>query len=485
MFRSLSRSLLSILLWLLLVGLLIFSGYVALKACGVRLFGIEIAWCARDPLPNIARINELYRQIQSLERLKAEPGFCPPASFRAVPIDTHSVVVPPVAGAASPSVAVPQALAPVAPGTLKAAPAPTSPLDVQSAGPGSAPAVTPGATSPDTSPPSSTKPGTAKGEADPTSPEADPSKANNAAADPKAKGPGMPLPKPAPLNGAPLDPGASAPGAAPPPAAPGTPGAGNPPPGSPPAPPPASPPASPNGTPPPAGTPPGTAQKPNGNNPCPEGKGTDPYIVLALDHSRSMALPENMDDALATRLEGLMEKGGSAGWNARRLYNSYVEQDGRKRLDVLKDSVAALSEKIDSQIDFGVVSFAGCGGVVDIGNYDASRRPRMVSKVRALEAKPATPAADALKAAMAKAKQKPGGRVIFVSDGKDTCDADPCAVAKTQSGVRVDVISMGGGDVLACVAQATSGRIFKAGTNGSVESLLLALGRDQQERACR
>ncbi|WP_114007988.1 hypothetical protein [Cohaesibacter intestini] len=485
MFRSLSRSAVSILLWLLLVCLLVSLGYVALKACGIRIFGVEIAWCSRDPLPNVARINELYRQVQSLERLKAEPDFCPPASFRAAPMDTHSVVVPPVAGSTSPSVAVPQALAPVAPGTLKAAPAPTRPLDAQSAGPGSAPAVTPGATSPDTAPPSSTMPGIAKGEADPTSPELDPSKADNATADPKAKGPGMPLPKPAPLNGAPLDPEASAPGAATPPAAPGTPGAGNPPPGSPPTTPPASPPASPNGTPPPAGTPPATAQKPNGNNPCPEGKRTNPYIVLALDHSRSMALPQDMDDALATRLEGLMEKGGSAGWNARRLYNSYVEQNGRKRLDVLKDSVAALSQKIDPQIEFGVVSFAGCEGVVDMGNYDASRRARLVDKVRALEAKPATPAAIALKTAMSKAAQKPGGRVIFVSDGKDTCDADPCAVAKAQTGVRVDVISMGGGDVLACVAQATSGNIYQAGSNGSLEDLLLALGNQQGAQACR
>lgn len=198
-----------------------------------------------------------------------------------------------------------------------------------------------------------------------------------------------------------------------------------------------------------------------------------------------MALPQDMDDALATRLEGLMEKGGSAGWNARRLYNSYVEQDGRKRLDVLKDSVAALSQKIDPQIEFGVVSFAGCEGVVDMGNYDASRRARLVDKVRALEAKPATPAAIALKTAMSKAAQKPGGRVIFVSDGKDTCDADPCAVAKAQTGVRVDVISMGGGDVLACVAQATSGNIYQAGSNGSLEDLLLALGSQQGAQACR
>ncbi len=464
MFRSLSRSALSILLWLLLVCLLAFSGYIALKACGIRIFGVEIAWCTRDPLPDVSRINELYRQVQSLERLKAEPDFCPPASFRSANRPAPAPTVTPPTSLISPSAptspsATPAVVAPAGPAAVDGVPVPTNPAEAGKAAPAANPALKSAIPEPEApkGPPANTSQETPPGKAD-----ENPPKAGTATADPNAKGLGMPLPKPSPLKGGP-----------------GSPGAGNPPPGSPSTPPPGTPkgpppPSAPSA--PPPGSPPATAGKPNNPDQCPEGKSSDPYIVLALDHSRSMALPENMDDALATRLEGQMEKGGSAGWNARRLYNGYVEQEGRKRLDVLKDSVAALSEKIDPKIEFGVVSFAGCGGVVDMGNYDARRRPRLVEKVRALQAKPATPAAIALRTAMTKASEKPGGRVIFVSDGKDTCDADPCAIAKAQPGVRVDVISMGGGDVLACVAEATSGNIYQAGSHGSLENLLLALG---------
>nr|WP_319390339.1 hypothetical protein [uncultured Cohaesibacter sp.] len=64
----------------------------------------------------------------------------------------------------------------------------------------------------------------------------------------------------------------------------------------------------------------------------------------------------------------------------------------------------------------------------------------------------------ALNLAVQKVKRNGGGRIILVSDGKDTCDGDPCAAARQNADIEIDVVSLGGGDALACVANATGGK---------------------------
>ena len=77
------------------------------------------------------------------------------------------------------------------------------------------------------------------------------------------------------------------------------------------------------------------------------------------------------------------------------------------------------------------------------------------------------------------------GRVIFVSDGKDTCDADPCAVAKQSSGVQVDVISLGGGQALSCVARATGGKLVEPDKEAqSLQQILVELGLNGARGGC-
>ena len=218
---------------------------------------------------------------------------------------------------------------------------------------------------------------------------------------------------------------------------------------------------------------------------CGSGQPERPYIVLALDHSKSMGLPLDLDPSEVVRLETAIDRGGSPARQAWEEYNRYVAQPGHKRLDELKDAVAKTAEHLDPQVDIGVVTFAGCNGVLDMGDYTAERRGRMVSKVKQLRVEPATPAAQALEATIAKASRRPNGRVIFVSDGKDTCDADPCAVARQRPDVRVDVISMGVGDVLSCVADATHGQLIRPNDIHSVEQIIADLGSVDPENGCR
>nr|WP_319515912.1 VWA domain-containing protein [uncultured Cohaesibacter sp.] len=465
-----------VILWVGFMGLVALLAGLSLKACGVRFLSYELSWCAASHRPDVSRLNALQRELHSLIEMNGQMGAqCGPVA----PVPRSGATPSPV---------------PVQPGALGIGAAGghgavgavggAGPLASGPALPSADPAS--GATGPTEGEVTPAPMPTAETDIDSDMPEAD------AEGDmPSVEG-AMPLPEPAPHR---LDDssggtggagaaasggdggagaGGSGEGAGIPPAGAG--GAGGTPPsgggngGA----------AAAAGNPPPAGS-----QSPETPQQCADGKPKLDYVVLALDHSKSMGLPVNMDSALATELENTIEAGGPDAWQASNTYNDYIARPGRKRLDEVKSSVGEVTRRLPPETRIGVVTFAGCNGVVDMGDYDEGRRERLISKIEKLQTKPATPAADALKIAMEKAARVPGGRVIFVSDGKDTCDADPCAVAKQSSGVQVDVISLGGGQALSCVARATGGKLVEPAKEAqSLQQILVELGLNGARGGC-
>ncbi|WP_162916381.1 vWA domain-containing protein [Cohaesibacter haloalkalitolerans] len=215
----------------------------------------------------------------------------------------------------------------------------------------------------------------------------------------------------------------------------------------------------------------------------PEDKG---YIVLALDHSSSMALPSDIDSALATKLEKRMAAGGVLGSAALLVYEGLKKKPGHKRLDALKESVAEVAGQLDPDTDIGVVAFSGCDDVLDMGNYSHDRRGRMIQKINQLSADQSTAAAKALNLAIQKVKRNGGGRIILVSDGKDSCDGDPCAVARQNPDIEIDVVSLGGEEALACVANATGGKWLEPKQLGqNLQDVLVDLGNKGARQECQ
>ena len=207
-------------------------------------------------------------------------------------------------------------------------------------------------------------------------------------------------------------------------------------------------------------------------------------IILALDHSRSMGLPSDLDDNIAIELEREIEQGTPSAWAARNLYNGYIEQPGEKRLDVLKNAVKQSVGRLSERVDVGLLTFAGCGGVGDVGMFSAEKRPELISRVQALEPKPGTPIAEALTAAFGRASQTPNGRIILVSDGHDTCEGDPCQIARANPGTRVDVIALGGSQALSCIAEATGGQLIEGSFTQEIDTLIDQLIGSTEGRAC-
>ncbi|MCW1754157.1 MULTISPECIES: vWA domain-containing protein [Rhizobium] len=220
------------------------------------------------------------------------------------------------------------------------------------------------------------------------------------------------------------------------------------------------------------GSPDGASQAPAVTDPAAQSAGNDACqpnaqnqpgpVLLAIDHSRSMALPVDMDDSVAVDLEALMDQKTPAGWAAEKIYDSYIDQPGKKRLDVLKEVITRSIGALPSGNTVGLVTFGGCQGVVDAGLFGDEKRGDLVSQIQSLKPVPATPVAQALKAALARAKGNGNGRVVLVTDGRDTCGGDPCATARQNGGVRVDVLAIGGGRELACIAEATGGQLIDA-----------------------
>ncbi len=198
-------------------------------------------------------------------------------------------------------------------------------------------------------------------------------------------------------------------------------------------------------------------------------------IVLALDRSRSMALPDDVDDGEIDAIETAMASDDALeAWSAKRTYDGLIAATGRKRLDALKEAVGAALEGPLAPATIGLVTFAGCSGVLSSGPYPPDRHGALREAVSGLRPAPATPLAEAIDAAVASASGIGASRVLLVSDGRDTCGGDPCAAARraAAAGIALDVVAIGNPAALACVAEAGGGTLSTRRADLSLEAAI-------------
>lgn len=133
-----------------------------------------------------------------------------------------------------------------------------------------------------------------------------------------------------------------------------------------------------------------------------------------------------------------------------------------------------------------MVVFAGSPFVKDMGDFGSKERGNLIAKTNGLTLQSSTAAAEAMTLALKKVRQKGGGRIILVSDGKDTSEGDPCAVARAHPDVEIDVVSLGGGDAFSCVAHATGGKWIELEQLGkSLQSIMVGLGNKGARALCQ
>ena len=166
--------------------------------------------------------------------------------------------------------------------------------------------------------------------------------------------------------------------------------------------------------------------------------------------------------------------------------------EGRTRIQAAKAAVEEIVEKLPSDVRLSLRAYGHQSPTVKHDCHDtellvgfdglAANKPAILAKTRAIKAQGYTPITYVLKLAaedVGKEDAKPR-IVILVSDGKETCEGDPCATAKALAeadaslvvhtiGFAVDTAAK---YQLQCIARVARGRYFDADSAGKLAAAL-------------
>ena len=227
----------------------------------------------------------------------------------------------------------------------------------------------------------------------------------------------------------------------------------------------------------------------NAKNLCPNERPKEvaPELVIVFDASGSMdismlASEQEVERAMMTQgvadLAAQLILGGNPGIDTTgQLYRE------PKRITVAKQATTAVVRQIPSDVNTGLVLVEQCDQARSIGFFSAAQRGQMLNNLQRVQPVNGTPLADGI----AKAGQMVDGVnresvILVVSDGKESCHQDPCAVARDLARRKphlkinvVDILGTGAGN---CLAQATGGRVFTAKNVNELNLMTSQAARD-------
>lgn len=165
---------------------------------------------------------------------------------------------------------------------------------------------------------------------------------------------------------------------------------------------------------------------------------------------------------------------------------------GRPKIEIARDALGDLLKGWDPKVEVGLMAYGHRrkGDCADIellspaGKVDASR---LMSIVGGIQPKGMTPLSESVKqAAQSLRFTEQSATVILISDGIETCKADPCALGAELKKMGVDFRThVIGFDVqrqdeggLRCLANATGGKYFSARDAGALRDALKEAGRE-------
>ncbi len=169
------------------------------------------------------------------------------------------------------------------------------------------------------------------------------------------------------------------------------------------------------------------------------------------------------------------------------------------KMKAAKQAVGALVAKWDRDIPLGLTAYGhrgtGCSDIDVLAPVGTLRPKTFTSKVNALRPRGFSPLAEAvIRAAEQLDYEHNQATIIVVSDGADTCHADPCEMAELLESraldLRIDVIGVGvtepdGERQLACMARATGGKYQNVHDETALGSALKTAVTDVGERKAR
>ncbi|HEX7769199.1 MAG TPA: VWA domain-containing protein, partial [Dokdonella sp.] len=206
----------------------------------------------------------------------------------------------------------------------------------------------------------------------------------------------------------------------------------------------------------------------------------------------------------------LVASGAQAGENAGALLvldasgSMWGQVDGRAKIEVAREAVDTLVSQWEDGTDLGLVAYGhrrkgDCADIEllqPVARFDAEA---IRTRVATLQPKGMTPIGESVRQAAAALRHlERKATVILVSDGEETCSADPCAVGEELEAQGVDFTAHVIGfdlernpkarDQLQCLARATGGRYLDARDAAELDQAMAAVATappvEQPPREC-
>jgi Ca-activated chloride channel family protein len=160
--------------------------------------------------------------------------------------------------------------------------------------------------------------------------------------------------------------------------------------------------------------------------------------------------------------------------------------NGKVKINIAKDALNNVVSNWDENVHLGLIAYGhrkkgDCNDIqtlIPIGQLDKNS---MIAKVKAIKPKGKTPISRSIKKAAEDLRYtEEKATVILISDGKETCNADPCATAKSLENEGIDFVAhVIGFDVdkqtdkqLKCIADSTGGEYFSAKNAASLNDAM-------------
>lgn len=160
--------------------------------------------------------------------------------------------------------------------------------------------------------------------------------------------------------------------------------------------------------------------------------------------------------------------------------------DGKPKLEIARQTLRAVLQSVPADTELGLIAYGhrekgSCADiemVVAPAQNTAGAINTAVSKMKFLGRTPLSAAVQRAAEELRTSEDK--ANVILITDGLETCKADPCAVAaelkKSAIGLTVHVVGFGlsaaEGKQVACVAENTGGKYFPASDAKGLEDAL-------------
>jgi hypothetical protein len=174
---------------------------------------------------------------------------------------------------------------------------------------------------------------------------------------------------------------------------------------------------------------------------------------------------------------------------------------GQERMEEARRTALAVLDTLPARARVHLFSFGSFNpdrveasqcSVAPVGTYTNLQRAPLGAALRALRPDASgTPLALSIEKAAAAVKGRPArtpGFVVVVTDGTETCRADPCAAARAARAadplLSISVIDIARNEQATCLAEATQGQVFAAGRGADVGRMLAEALRTPPPQNC-